>query len=268
MTVPYAVAMKIEKKIIALKEKDDEDNFKCCEGCKEKFEDVETFFRHVSHAKKCKNVYGERYQIMRDDRQKEVQRKKQQNLSRIQHESNLEDIKAEFEEEGESLEDLEEDGYLIKCEGCNQLLQTDTFFRHASRSKKCKAAYGERLEIMKIEKRKKVKQKNYRKHKVEYNEKSKNYSSKNKESIAETKRKTHLDNISKENAIKRQKKSDEYYITENYNLEKKIRRLITAWKNCRDQDIKQFRKNVNMLKDAKISLEISLLLTISILTHE
>ena len=56
------------------------------------------------------------------------------------------------EDEGESLDDLINDGFMIKCEGCDQILKTNTFFKHASHSQKCKAVYGERLEVMKKEK--------------------------------------------------------------------------------------------------------------------
>ena len=60
---------------------------------------------------------------------------------------------------------MTEDGYMIKCEGCGQLLRKDIFYKHASHSKKCKEAYGSRLEAMKKEKRQEVRFHSYQKNK-------------------------------------------------------------------------------------------------------
>ena len=92
---------------------------------------------------------------MREERKKESDRKRKQHDRSIGFKMTLEDHLEVFKEEGESLDDNIENGFMIKCEGCNLIFNTDTFFKHASHAKKCKEVYGERLEIMKKEKRKK-----------------------------------------------------------------------------------------------------------------
>ena len=164
------------------------------------------------------------------------------------------------EENGKTLDDLLEDGYMIKCEGCNQILQTNTFFRHASKAQKCKNVYGERLEIMKKEKRKKVRQLSQKKNKAhtqKYQAKYQpTYHAKNKELVSKQKSQKFQENLSAEKEIR----GDEYFnnrlLTKNDDLEKRIKRIINAWKDCRGQDVKEFRKSDAMLKNDRIPLEI------------
>ena len=118
------------------------------------------------------------------ERKKEVQRNFHENWLTSGHAGNVLNAMDEAKEKGGTLKDMIKDGYMIKCEGCGQLLHNDTFFKHASHSKKCKEAYGPRLEIMKKEKRKEVKSFSYKKNK----EKSDEYYQKNKMDIAEKKK--------------------------------------------------------------------------------
>ena len=175
---------------------------KNCEGCGKYCKDVETFFRHVSHAKKCQDAYGERYQTMRNERRNEVERRK--NQSYRPYNRDLKDATKEAKEKDCTLEEMIEDDYMIKCEGCNQLLHTDTFFRHASRAKRCKEAYGPRLEAMKKEKRRDVKAFSYKKNQA----KSKDYYLKNKEKISEQKKERFQENKLKKKEAKEKKDRD------------------------------------------------------------
>ena len=193
---------------------------------------------------------------MRDERKKEVVRKKNQTFRSLQYESELEDEKIACEQDGRSLNDLIENGYMIKCEGCGQILQTDTFFKHASHAQKCKAVYGERLEIMKKEKRKKVQKLSYEKNHEKNKEKLQDYHVKNKESILKRKSTTFKENSTKEDMIKKDKSYDTVLLLNNHTLESKIEKLIDAWKDCRGKDLKEFNKKYDSVKDAEICLEI------------
>ena len=93
---------------------------------------------------------------MKEERRKKVVQKKNLNYSSAQFQNDLDDHLEAAEEEGESepiLDNMIADAFMIECEGCKQILHTDTFFRHASKAQKCKEVYGERLEIMKKEKK-------------------------------------------------------------------------------------------------------------------
>ena len=239
-----------------MQEEEIKSNNQCCEGCNETYEDVETFFRHVSHAKKCKAIYGERFEKMRDERKKEVGRKKVQKFRSLQHETNLKDEEEACETDGGSLNDLIDDGYMIKCEGCNQILQTDTFFKHASHAQKCKAVYGERLEIMKTEKRKKVQQISFEKNHEKNKEKQQDYYVKNKASVRKKRSSTFQENSIKEDIIKKEKMLNTALRENNDRLESKIGKLINAWKQCRGMDVKEFTKKYDTVKDADICSKI------------
>ena len=204
---------------------------KTCEGCGKVCEDIEIFFRHVSHAKKCKNAYGERYQTMKDERKIEVARKR--NSSTDVHEA-----KKEAKEKGctleQALEDMIEDGYMIKCEGCEQFLHTDTFFKHASHSKRCKEVYGPRLEAMKKEKRREVKAFSYKRNQ----EKSKDYYIKNKETISKQKKQKFQENKLQKKEAKEEKDRDFKLFDEYDQLARKFKKQIYDWRDCRHQDYK------------------------------
>ena len=128
-----------------------------CEACKKTF-DRENFFRHLSHAKKCKDFYGdERYNVLKKEKRKENEKDSKAEARKW---ANFDDMVLEqkiAEENGENWEELHEIGYMLKCEGCDESYLTDTFFKHISHSKRCKEVLGkEKFELMKKEKRKMV----------------------------------------------------------------------------------------------------------------
>ena len=193
---------------------------------------------------------------MRKERRKEAVRKGTQALRNIQFENDLDDQLEAGEEEGQTLDDLIENGYMIKCEGCNQILKTDTFFKHASQAQKCKKVYGERLEVMKKEKRKKVRQLSEKKNKVPIQEFQAKYYVKNKELVGKQKSQKFQENLSKEKDIEKAEDFDNWLLRRNYDLERRIKKIIIAWKDCRDQDVKQLRKSDAMFMDDSLSLEV------------
>ena len=69
-------------------EEDVDDFWKFCTGCKKPFYDPGTFSRHVSHSKKCKSSYGEKYTDWYKKRSKDSNRKRQQKWT--QNENNKE----------------------------------------------------------------------------------------------------------------------------------------------------------------------------------
>ena len=166
---------------------------------------------------------------MRNERRNEVERRK--NQSYRPYNRDLKDATKEAKEKDCTLEEMIEDDYMIKCEGCNQLLHTDTFFRHASRAKRCKEAYGPRLEAMQKEKRRDVKAFSYKKNQA----KSKDYYLKNKEKISEQKKERFQENKLKKKEAK--EKKDRYFkLFDEYNeLTRKFTREIAAVKITRMQ---------------------------------
>ena len=178
---------------------------------------------------------------MWDERRKEIQRKRDQYKLVAKNAGDVINAKKEAKEKGATLEDMIEDGYMIKCEGCGQLLHTDTFFKHASHSKKCKEAYGPRLEIMKKEKRKEVKSFSYKKNK----EKSDDYYQKNKMDIAEKKKQRLEESKVKEKEEKKQKSINDRLHKENDCYKRKIQDLIRDWRDSRLHDRKKFSKIAN-----------------------
>ena len=162
---------------------------------------------------------------MRNERRNEVERRK--NQSYRPYNRDLKDATKEAKEKDCTLEEMIEDDYMIKCEGCNQLLHTDTFFRHASRAKRCKEAYGPRLEAMKKEKRRDVKAFSYKKNQA----KSKDYYLKNKEKISEQKKERFQENKLKKKEAK-EKKDRDFKLFDEYNeLARKFTRQIYDWRD-------------------------------------
>ena len=193
---------------------------------------------------------------MREERRKEVSQKKNQTILSFQHQDVLQEVE-EMCEEGESLDDLINDGFMIKCEGCDQILKTNTFFKHASHSQKCKAVYGERLEMMKKEKRRKIRQISHNKNKEKNKQIVKEYQSKNKESIGKRRAKKFLENSAKEKEIREDERISSGLNNRNITLDRTLKKLISKWKDCRCQDVKEFRKSDAMLKNNAISIEIA-----------
>ena len=193
---------------------------------------------------------------MREERRKEVSQKKNQTILSFQHQDVLQEVE-EMCEEGESLDDLINDGFMIKCEGCDQILKTNTFFKHASHSQKCKAVYGERLEMMKKEKRRKIRQISHNKNKEKNKQIVKEYQSKNKESIGKRRAKKFLENSAKEKEIREDERISSRLNNRNITLDRTLKKLISKWKDCRCQDVKEFRKSDAMLKNNAISIEIA-----------
>ena len=54
---------------------------------------------------------------MREERRKEVSQKKNQTFLSFKHKDVLQEVEEMCEDEGESLDDLINDGFMIKCEG-------------------------------------------------------------------------------------------------------------------------------------------------------
>ena len=195
---------------------------------------------------------------MKEERRKKVVQKKNLNHSRAQFQNDLDDHLEAAEEEGESepiLDNMIADAFMIECEGCKQILHTDTFFRHASKAQKCKEVYGERLEIMKKEKRKNVRKLSNQKNKTSTQEYQSKYYVKNKDSISKQKSQRFQQNLSKEKDIKKDEYDSKSLLVRNDRLERRIEKLINAWKDCRDQDVKQLRKSDAMFMDDALSLK-------------
>ena len=195
---------------------------------------------------------------MKEERRKKVVQKKNLNYSSAQFQNDLDDHLEAAEEEGESepiLDNMIADAFMIECEGCKQILHTDTFFRHASKAQKCKEVYGERLEIMKKEKRKNVRKLSNQKNKTSTQEHQSKYYVKNKDSISKQKSQRFQQNLSKEKDIKKDEYDSKSLLLRNDRLERRIEKLINAWKDCRDQDVKQLRKSDAMFMDDALSLK-------------
>ena len=195
---------------------------------------------------------------MKEERRKKVVQKKNLNHSSAQFQNDLDDHLEAAEEEGESepiLDNMIADAFMIECEGCKQILHTDTFFRHASKAQKCKEVYGERLEIMKKEKRKNVRKLSNQKNKTSTQEYQSKYYVKNKDSISKQKSQRFQQNLSKEKDIKKDEYDSKSLLLRNDRLERRIEKLINAWKDCRDQDVKQLRKSDAMFMDDALSLK-------------
>ena len=195
---------------------------------------------------------------MKEERRKKVVQKKNLNYSSAQFQNDLDDHLEAAEEEGESepiLDNMIADAFMIECEGCKQILHTDTFFRHASKAQKCKEVYGERLEIMKKEKRKNVRKLSNQKNKTSAQEYQSKYYVKNKDSISKQKSQRFQQNLSKEKDIKKDEYDSKSLLLRNDRLERRIEKLINAWKDCRDQDVKQLRKSDAMFMDDALSLK-------------
>ena len=109
---------------------------------------------------------------------------------------------------------------------------------------------------MKKEKRRKIRQISHNKNKEKNNQINKEYQAKNKESIGKRKSEKFQENLAKEKEIREDKFINNGLGNRNYTLEKKLRKIINEWKNCRGQDVKEFRKSDAMLKNSAISLEI------------
>ena len=193
---------------------------------------------------------------MREERKKESDRKRKQHDRSIGFKMTLEDHLEVFKEEGESLDDNIENGFMIKCEGCNLIFNTDTFFKHASHAKKCKEVYGERLEIMKKEKRKKIRKISEQKNKASIQEYQSKYHAKKKDSIHNQKSQKFQDHLSKQKVLKQDKRVNKIHRERNEDVEKTIRKLINSWKECRENDVKELKKSDTLLNNATLPLEI------------
>ena len=211
-----------------------------CEGCKTSF-DEKDFFRHVSHNKKCKDVYGgERYQNMRKERIKDINRKSQALSRKKDNEFYIEGTKENFEESGIDWEEALEIGTVIKCEGCDQTFFGGTFYKHVSHARKCKDAYGARFELMKKENRRTIRRISYKKN----SEEAKKYHSDNKESRNSRKRQRYNEEKEeelKQKELKRAKEIENEKNQQRKSSDENIKRQLTIWKNCRTSDINKFK---------------------------
>ena len=246
---------KIDKTIQLIQNADNSDQIEC-EGCKKPFE-MQKFFRHLSHAKKCKNSYGEeRYKVLINERRMDNDR-----VSRAEKRkwANFDDMAIEqkiAEEDGDYWEEFHENGFILKCEGCDESFFTDKFFKHVSHSKRCKEAIGkEKFELMKKEKRKMVRSYSYKKNEIKYKEKAKISYSKNKETKNDRKKEKYNEKrqeILKELEIKKKEEA-----VESPRISRKITRAdfekysgheLAMWKNCRIKDINKF-ESTNVRED-------------------
>ena len=248
----------IDKTIHAIRNAQNSDEFEC-EGCKKTFK-IQKFFRHLSHAQKCKDSYGyERYNVLKKERRKDIDR-----VSRAEARkwANFDDMAIEqkiAEENGENWEELHEIGFMLKCEGCDESYSTDTFFKHISHSKRCKEVMGkEKFELMKKEKRKMVRSQSYKNNLVKRKEQDKNYHSKHKKTRNDRKNKKYNEQRQerlKQLNIKNQEGHEEIQMkiaTEHF--EKYSRHELAVWKNCRNKDINKFEStNVREDLSSKIS---------------
>ena len=111
---------------------------KQCEGCKETF-DFETFLKHVTHKKSCKEKYGkERIEAMKENHRIAAWQ---------QYKKNDRDMKWRVTKEiltenHGGLDEPRESGYIQECKGCKENFTYDTLFYHVPHSKKCLKAYG------------------------------------------------------------------------------------------------------------------------------
>ena len=101
-----------------------------CEGC-QKFFFIESFYRHVSHSKKCSSAYD----VI--SKESEVNAMK----NRKKFDESKKKTKPIFNSESKV------------CDGCKKVFTNDSFFKHVSHAKKCKEAYGDKWEKMKRQKR-------------------------------------------------------------------------------------------------------------------
>ena len=122
-----------------------------CEGCNTFFF-IESFFKHLSHSKKCSGAF--------DELNKKSEVSKVKNLKGL-HESKKRTKPPMLSTENRA------------CEGCGKQFSDVSFFKHVSHSKKCKAAYGDRWEEIKKQKRLETKSRYYYKDQVKWQKISK-----------------------------------------------------------------------------------------------
>ena len=224
---------------------------------------MQKFFRHLSHAKKCKESYGdERYNVIKKERRKDIDRVSRAEATKW---ASFDDLALEqkiAEENGDNWEQFHENGLILKCEGCDESYFTDTFFKHISHSKRCKEILGEeKFESMKKEKRKMVRHQNYKNNEVKYKEKAKIYHSKNKKTRNDRKKEKYNEErqeILKELEIKKKEEAVKSAIISRKHarddFEKYSRHELALWKNCRNKDINKFEAtNVREDLSTKIS---------------
>ena len=117
-----------------------------CEGCNNFFF-VESFYKHLSHSKKCSSALDE------ENKKSEVSNMK--NLKEL--DKSKKKIKPTLSSESKV------------CDGCKKPFTNESLLRHVSHSKKCKSIYGaEKLELMKRDKRCETNSKYYQKNQEQW----------------------------------------------------------------------------------------------------
>ena len=182
------------------RKKINEEDMDVCKACEKAFPKSK-FLNHLSDFQDCKLKYGGEEYI-----DNEV-KKKIHNDNSVR--KNNEDwIKAWYETCSDSdidENDSENEGVVLKCNGCGIEFTHDRFYRHVSHSMACKNAYGEeKWTQMKKERRKFQNWTNHRKYKEKYGQKKKEYYESNKKQFTKWRKdreKTEIDKNSFEGAI-------------------------------------------------------------------
>ena len=97
---------------------------KVCKNCGKKFP-FESFLKHVTHVKKCEKFYGKVKMSSLKLEHGEVKWKKH----------DREKYEAKAQNNGEKSK-------MMKCEGCEETLPEERFYKHVSHSKKCLNSFG------------------------------------------------------------------------------------------------------------------------------
>ena len=123
---------------------------RACEGCGKQFTDV-SFFKHVSHSKKCKAAYGDGWEKMKRQRRLETTSRyyyKNQEMKQNISKENMKKLRAEdrSKQNRKMMKDMKEVSslHIVKCKGCNESFMSNKILKHISQVDECFTKYKEK----------------------------------------------------------------------------------------------------------------------------
>ena len=150
-----------QKRNEAYREFEDVNDKRACKYCKKKFS-LSTILKHLSHNATCKSSYGNNYKKLE---RKIIKERKQ--LAKKKNPENRERIAKKIDDCPNSkvpkeLVDVFDNDLKVSCKFCKRQFLQKSLLRHISRSKLCKAFYGEEFNDMKRVKISNSKKQTYR----------------------------------------------------------------------------------------------------------
>ena len=140
----------IDKNKVILKEPSSEETLEICKGCQKEFQPT-AVLKHVSHSKKCKAVYGSRFDEMKKEKESaKLKKYYQKNRDKILQSSNnyykkhsAEDKETTFKilSSRPKKEILSETS--VQCFGCKSIYGRNSILKHLAKAKRCYDLYSE-----------------------------------------------------------------------------------------------------------------------------